>query len=82
MEDKIIQLLTEIKELLKTKELKATLTIAECAEYTGVGRDKLMALAHNQASDFPAFRVGTKFFVNRELLDMWLENVAKEKRVL
>lgn len=82
MEEKIIQLLTEIKELLKTKEPKATLTITECVEYTSIGRDKLMELAHSETAGFPAFRVGTKFLVNRELLDMWLENIAKEKRVL
>ncbi len=82
MDEKIVKILTEIKESLKTKEPKATLTITECVEYTGIGRDKLMELAHSESAGFPAFRVGTKFLINRDLLDMWLENIAKEKRVL
>ncbi|SHI91232.1 DNA binding domain-containing protein, excisionase family [Clostridium amylolyticum] len=71
-----------ITEAIRETKPKATLTIAECVAYTGIGRDKLMELAHSQNSGFPAFRVGAKFLVNRELLDMWLENITKEKRVL
>lgn len=61
---------------------KATLTIAECVKYTGIGRDKLMELAHNKNSDFPCFKVGSKFLVNKVLLDNWLEKITKESRSL
>ena len=61
---------------------KATMTIQECAKYSGIGKDKLMELAHSTNSDFPAFRVGKKFLINKELLDNWLENISKEKKTL
>ncbi|HDK7179778.1 TPA: excisionase family DNA-binding protein [Clostridium botulinum] len=93
MKQKIIELtkgLTsiELKEIIKEaiKETtntieKATLTIDECVKYSGIGRDKIMQLAHGQ-NNFPAFKVGAKFLVNKELLDNWLESISKEKKVI
>ncbi len=68
-------------DLLPKKE-KATLTIQECANFTGIGRDKLMELAHNLNSDFPCFKVGSKFLVNREMLLAWLDKITEEGRTL
>jgi len=77
------QLQETIKEAVKeAMNPKMTLTIDEAAKYTGIGRDKLLELAHNPESDFPAFRVGTKFLINRELLKEWLKKVAEERKVL
>lgn len=79
------QLKETFKEVLMNlvpKKEKATLTIQECVEFTGIGRDKLMELAHSQNSDFPCFKVGSKFLVNREMLIIWLEKITKESRVL
>lgn len=66
----------------KNKEPKATLTIQECVNYTGIGRDKLMELVHSKNSDFPYFKVGSKFLVNRAMLNNWLEKISNEGRVL
>lgn len=80
-----VDLKNVIKEAIQEtlpKEPKATLTIQECAKYTGIGRDKLMELAHSQNSDFPCFRVGAKFLINRQMLNMWLEKIAQEGRTL
>lgn len=71
-----------IKEALPQEEPKATLTILECAKYTGIGKDKLMELAHSSKSDFPSFKVGKKFLINRELLNKWLEKISIEGRTL
>ncbi|KHO63276.1 excisionase [Thermoanaerobacter sp. YS13] len=77
------QLQETIKEAVKeAMNPKLTLTIDEAAKYTGIGRDKLLELSHNPESDFPAFRVGTKFLINRELLKEWLKKVAEERKVL
>lgn len=79
------QLKETFKEVLMNlvpKKEKATLTIQECVEFTGIGRDKLMELAHSQNSDFPCFKVGSKFLVNREMLIIWLEKITKESRIL
>jgi excisionase family DNA binding protein len=70
-----------IKEALKEIN-KSTLTIDECKEYSGIGRDKIMELVHAENSDFPCFRNGIKFLVNKKKLDLWLERVAEERRVL
>jgi excisionase family DNA binding protein len=71
-----------LMDLIPRKEEKATLTIQECVEFTGIGRDKLMELAHSQNSDFPCFKVGSKFLINREMLIAWLEKITKEGRKL
>lgn len=72
-----------IQEALPQKEpQKATLTILECARYTGIGKDKLMELAHSTKTDFPAFKVGKKFLINRDLLDKWLVKISVEGRTL
>jgi excisionase family DNA binding protein len=77
------QLQNTIKEAVKeAMNPKLTLTIEEAARYTGIGRDKLLELAHNPESGFPAFRVGTKFLISRELLKEWLKKVAEERRIL
>lgn len=69
-------------DLIPKKEEKATLTIQECVEFTGIGRDKLMELAHSENSDFPCFKVGYRFLVNKELLIAWLEKITLEGRKL
>jgi hypothetical protein len=33
-------------------------------------------------TDFPAFRVGSKFLINRQMFINWLDKVAQEGRVL
>lgn len=79
------QLKIIIKDAVKeatTEDPKVTLTIAECASLTGIGRDKLMELAHSQKSDFPCFKVGSKFLINRPMVIEWLEKISKERRVL
>lgn len=67
---------------LMPKEEKVTLTIQECANFTGIGRDKLMELAHSENSDFPCFKVGAKFLINKEMLLAWLDKITKEGRTL
>ncbi|HHY79347.1 MAG TPA: excisionase family DNA-binding protein [Thermoanaerobacter sp.] len=77
------QLQNTIKEAIKeAMNQKLNLTIEEAAKYTGIGRDKLLELAHNPDSGFPAFRVGAKFLINRELLKEWLKKVAEERKIL
>lgn len=61
---------------------KATLTIDECAEFSGIGRNKLLELVHASNTDFPCFKVGAKFLINRQMLISWLEKISKEKRTL
>lgn len=71
-----------LNDIIPKKEAKATLTIQECANFTGIGRDKLMELAHSKNTDFPCFKVGTKYLINKEMLMLWLEKITKESRIL
>jgi excisionase family DNA binding protein len=70
-----------IKETIP-QPAKATMTIDECAEFSGIGRNKLLELVHSPNSDFPWFKVGAKFLINREMVVVWLEKVSREKRAL
>lgn len=76
-----IELKEIIKEAIQETTNKATLTIDECAKYSGIGRDKILQLAHGDSS-FPSFKVGKKFLINKELLDSWLEDISKEKKAI
>lgn len=71
-----------IIEILDKKEEKVTITIDECASYTGIGRNKILELAHSKKSDFPCFRVGARFLINKPRLDEWLKKISEEKIVL
>lgn len=74
------QLKDIIRDAIKeaTPQPKATMTIQECSEFSGIGRDKLMELAHSSNGDFPAFKVGSKFLVNRQMFINWLDKVTEE----
>lgn len=74
--------IAEALQEISPKEEKATLTIQECASFTGIGRDKLLELANNPNTDFPAFKVGSRFLINKEMLVQWLEKIVLERRVL
>lgn len=93
MERKILEITkgltnVELKEIIKeaiqetsSNIEKVTLTIEECVAYSGIGRDKILELAHGN-NDFPCFKVGKKFLINKELLDSWLKNISKEKKAI
>lgn len=80
---------TNMKDIIKQaiqeslpKQEKATLTIDECAEFSGIGRNKLLELVHAPNSDFPWFKVGAKYLINRQMIITWLEKISTEKRAL
>lgn len=57
---------------------RVTLTIKMASEYSGINEEKIRQLVHTQ--DFPCFKNGNKWLINRELLDEWLIKVSKEHR--
>jgi excisionase family DNA binding protein len=71
-----------IKQAIEESKPKATLTIDECAQFSGIGRNKLLELVHNEHSDFPCFKVGAKFLINRDMLVRWLDRITTERRVI
>ncbi|MDF2884165.1 MAG: DNA-binding protein excisionase family [Clostridiaceae bacterium] len=76
------QLKETIKQAIEETKPKATLTIDECTDFSGIGRNKLLELVHKEKSDFPCFKVGTKFLINREMFISWLDKITIEKRVI
>jgi excisionase family DNA binding protein len=78
-----------LKEILKNVEKsndgtitqdKTALNVNELAEYSGLSEDKIRQLVHTD--DFPCFRNGNKWLINRELFDEWHKKVALEHRKL
>ncbi|MDP4193344.1 MAG: excisionase [Bacteroidota bacterium] len=69
-----------IKEALPQPQ-RSTLTIDECAEFSGIGRNKLLELVHMPNTDYQCFKAGAKFLINRQRLMIWLEKIAKEKEL-
>ncbi len=53
-------------------EVKKTILIGpmEAMKILGVGRNRLYTDLLKR-KDFPAFQIGTKYFINRELLNEW-----------
>ena len=56
------------------EQIKATLDIKAAAEYAGIHEGKIRELVHTQ--DFPCFKNGRKWLINRELLDEWLKKTG------
>ena len=81
----IIEILKEILENVKSHNVrgvsnKAALNVSELAEYSGLSEDKIRQLVHTE--DFPCFRNGNKWLINKALFDEWHKKVAIEHRQL
>jgi hypothetical protein len=70
-----------IREASK-KEEKLTLTPDEAVALSGIGKNKIGELMHKENTDFPYFKIGVKYLINREMFILWLEKISKEGRVL
>ena len=79
--NEVLQILKEILTNVKKNDSpKAALNVNELAEYSGIGEDKIRQLVHTD--DFPSFKNGSKWLINRELFDEWHKRVALEHRQL
>lgn len=58
--------------------MKTTLTIVETSIYAGIAEDKIRQLVHTK--DFPCFKNGNKWCINREMLNEWLKKISVEHR--
>ena len=65
-------------EDLSLINIKTTLTIVETAIYAGIAEDKIRRLVHTK--DFPCFKNGNKWCINREMLNDWLKKISLEHR--
>ncbi|MFW2500451.1 excisionase [Clostridium diolis] len=75
------ELLKEILETLKSeKPKKITFTIAEAAEYSGIGQVKIRELIAKCNTDFPYFKVGARALIDKTALDRWVEKITEEHR--
>ncbi len=63
---------------LELINLKITLTIEEAAIYAGISADKIRKLVHTK--DFPCFKNGNKWLINKEMLQEWIAKVSVEHR--
>lgn len=75
--DILREILTSVK---KTNTPKAALNVNELAEYSGLSEDKIRQLVHTD--DFPCFKNGNKWLINKELFDEWHKKIAIEHRQL
>ncbi|MGL4107229.1 excisionase [Clostridium sp. LP20] len=73
-----------LEELISEMKIskKATLTVVECSKIINVSKDKIRELINKPNTDFPFFKVGSKVLINREMLNIWLEKISKEHRVI
>jgi len=65
-------------ESLDIIHIKTTLSINEAAIYADIGEDKVRQLVHTK--DFPCFKNGNKWCINREMLNDWLKKISAEHR--
>lgn len=64
---------------IKKNENKETILVSpsEAMEILGVGRNRMYCDLLKR-SDFPAFHIGTKYFVNRLKLQDWADKMCEE----
>lgn len=48
------------------------LSPVQAKELLGVGRNEIYNLCKNK--DFPSFKIGSKYYINREKLQEWADN--------
>lgn len=65
-------------EGLSLINIKTTLSIVETSMYAGIAEDKIRQLVHTK--DFPCFKNGNKWCINREMLNEWLKKISVEHR--
>ena len=56
---------------------KLAMSVAEAAKALGVSRPTIYQLIHR--ADFPAFKVGGRVLISRELLASWVKEQAQNK---
>jgi len=76
------EILLEILKAIKNSKSKATMTVLECSEYMNVSKEKIRELIYKVDTDFPFFKVGVKVLINKSQLDLWLEKITEEHRVI
>ena len=65
-------------ESLVIINIKTTLSLKEAAIYAAISEGKVRQLVHTQ--DFPCFKNGNKWCINREMLNDWLKKISAEHR--
>jgi len=65
-------------EGLSLINIKTTLSIVETSMYASIAEDKIRQLVHTK--DFPCFKNGNKWCINREMLNDWLKKISVEHR--
>lgn len=54
-----------------------TMSVREFHDLTGVGINRVYQLVHTQ--EFPAIRMGSKYYIIRSKVDEWLEHQVGKK---
>jgi excisionase family DNA binding protein len=62
------------------KETKLTLSIAEAAEISGIGTEKITELIYR--NELPHFKVGSRTRINRDMFIEWLNKISEQKLVI
>lgn len=55
-----------------------TITLAEAAAYTGIGRHQLVRLQKTDKR-FPSFMIGTKTLIDKKLLAEYVHQLARDR---
>lgn len=75
-----------LKEILATlkceRPQKVTFTVAEAADYSGIGQVKIRELISKPNTDFPFFKVGARTLIDKSALDRWIETITQSHREL
>lgn len=61
-------------EIINT-ENKLTITVAELAEYLGIGRNSAYTLVNSK--DFPKIQIGRKIIIPIKSLEKWIERKSE-----
>ena len=48
----------------------------------GIGHQKVRELVAMENTDFPYFKSGSKTRIDKKMLDMWIEKISIEHRVI
>ena len=80
MDNTLVEILEQLKDIKKANAI--TLTVPQCAEALNIREDKVRELIHKPGTDFPYFKNGSKFLINKPMLEIWVEKITQEHRAI
>lgn len=68
-----------MKTVNNKENVKKLIGTAEASKILGMSLSKVKGLCRDQTLGFPAVKIGGKYYINKEMLDRWIDRVTGQE---